>query len=137
MRIQLIVAASALALTAGTACAQPQMEVLLKPSPLAADAQSGVVDVTLTFKGLDASAGAPLLTLPVVVANTAPVATTLQNLRATDAAGELPLTFKDDPVAIAYGRHWIPGRAIKGDLTVSYTAPIDNTPPKRGSGPPY
>lgn len=137
MRITLITATAALALIGGTACAQPQMEVLLKPGPLAADAQTGVVDVTLKFRGLEAPAGKPLLTLPVVIANTATVATTLQNLRATDAAGEVPLTFKDDPVAIAYARHWIPGRAVQGDLTVSYAAPIDNTPPKRGSGPPY
>lgn len=137
MRTKLILAASALALSAGAACAEPKMEVLLSPGPLAADAQSGVVDVTLKFKGLEGAAGAPLLTLPVVIANTATVATTLQNLRAVDGAGEVPLTFKDDPAAIAYGRHWIPGRAIQGDLTVSYSAPIDNTPPKRGSGPPY
>ncbi|MBA4010442.1 MAG: peptidase M61 [Phenylobacterium sp.] len=129
----------ALALTsvAPAALAAPQMEVLLAPGPLAADAEQGHLDVTLKLSGVDAAAGQPLLALPVVIANTATVATTLQNLRAVDAAGEVPLTFKDDPVAIAYARHWIPGRAVKGDLTVSYRAPIDNTPPKRGSGPPY
>lgn len=125
------VAPAALAQTA------PRMEVLLAPGPLAAAAEQGHLDVTLKLSGVDAAAGQPLLTLPVVIANTATVATTLQDLRAVDAAGEVPLTFRDDPVAIAYARHWIPGRAVKGDLTVSYRAPIDNTPPKRGSGPPY
>ncbi len=131
----------ALALTsaapAALAQAAPRMEVLLAPGPLAADAEQGHLDVTLKLSGVDAAAGQPLLALPVVIANTATVATTLQNLRATDAAGEVPLSFKDDPVAIAYARHWIPGRAVKGDLTISYRAPIDNTPPKRGAGPPY
>lgn len=117
--------------------AQQRFEVTLTPGPLAADAEQGHLDVTLKLSGVDAAAGQPLLTLPVVIANTATVATTLQDLRARDAAGEVPLTFKDDPVAMAYARHWIPGRAVKGDLTVSYRAPIDNTPPKRGAGPPY
>ena len=117
--------------------AHERMEVLLAPGPLAADAEQGHLDVTLKLSGVDAAAGQPLLALPVVIANTATVATTLQDLRATDAAGEVPLSYKDDPVAIAYARHWIPGRAVKGDLTVSYRAPIDNTPPKRGAGPPY
>lgn len=139
MRKRLCLAASLLATVslASMAQAQERLEVVLTPG--AADQPNGVghVDVTLKIAGVDAPAGAPLLGLPVVIANTATVATTLQNLRAIDAAGEVPLTFKDDAVAIAYGRHWIPGRAVKGDLTVSYRAPIDNTPPKRGSGPPY
>src|SRR5262249_43682390 len=42
-----------------------------------------------------------------------------------------------DPVALAYARHWTAERAVTGGLFVRYRAPIDNTPPKRGSGPPY
>ncbi len=49
----------------------------------------------------------------------------------------MPLTPRDDPVAIAYSRHWIAGRAVKGALVVRYRAPVDDTPPPRGSGPPY
>lgn len=139
MRKRLCLAASLLATVslASMAQAQERLEVVLTPG--AADQPDGIghVDVTLKIAGVDAPAGAPLLGLPVVIANTATVATTLQNLRAVDASGEVPLTFKDDPAAIAYGRHWIPGRPVKGELTVSYRAPIDNTPPKRGSGPPY
>lgn len=134
-----VVYALAAAAVATTAVAQapPGFDVLLAPGPMDAAAGKGFVDVTLTIPQADAAAGAPLLTLPVVIANTDTVANTLTGLRATDDLGEVPLTAKDDPVAIAYARHWMAKRAVKGDLTVRYRAPVDNTPPARGSGPPY
>jgi predicted metalloprotease with PDZ domain len=95
------------------------------------------VDVMLKIPAADAPAGAPLFGLPIVIANTDTVASTLTDLRVTDAAGSVPLSVKDDPVAIAYGRHWLAGRAVHGELTVRYRAPVDDTPPARGSGPPY
>lgn len=135
-RLFFALAAAALA-TAVAAQDAPQMEVRLSPGPMDADAGRGVVDVTLRIPQADAPAGAPVLTLPVVIANTDTIATTLQGLSATDAAGPLPLTVKDDPPAIAYARRWVAGRPVKGELVVRYRAPVDNTPPKRGSGPPY
>jgi len=128
---------AAAAATAVHAQAPPEFGVVLAPGPMDAAAGRGHVDVTLTIPQVDAAAGAPLLTLPVVIANTDTIATTLQGLKASDALGEIPLTVKDDPVAIAYARHWLAGRAVKGDVRVTYRAPVDNTPPKRGSGPPY
>ncbi|MFL5296640.1 MAG: hypothetical protein ACJ798_09705 [Phenylobacterium sp.] len=95
------------------------------------------MDITLGISGLDVAGGAPVLTLPIVIANTDTVANTLTGLTATDAAGRVPLSIRDDPAAIAYSRHWIAGRPIKGELTVRYRAPVDDTPPARGSGPPY
>jgi hypothetical protein len=139
MSLRILAGGLAAALMASTALAAeaPRLTVVLKPG--AADQPDGVgfVDVTLTVEGVDVPAGAPLLTLPVVIANTATVADTLSGLEARDAAGPVALTAKDDPVALAYSRHWSPDRAVKGDLVVRYRAPIDNTPPKRGSGPPY
>jgi hypothetical protein len=139
MSLRILAGGLAAALMASTALAAeaPRLTVVLKPG--AADQPDGVgfVEVTLTVEGVDAPAGAPLLTQPVVIANTATVADTLSGLEARDAAGPVALTAKDDPVALAYSRHWSPARAVKGDLVVRYRAPIDNTPPKRGSGPPY
>lgn len=139
MSLRILAGGLVVALMASTALAAeaPKLTVVLKPG--AADQPDGVgfVDVTLTVEGVDAAAGAPLLTLPVVIANTATVADTLSGLEARDASGAVTLTAKDDPVALAYARHWSPSRAVKGDLVVRYRAPIDNTPPKRGSGPPY
>lgn len=114
----------------------PKLTLQLKPGPAGRNGV-GYVDVTLTAEKADTPAGKPLLALPVVIANTVTVANTLQRLEARDASGPLKLTAKDDPVALAYARHWSANRAVKGDLVVRYRAPIDNTPPKRGSGPPY
>src|SRR5436190_13717551 len=131
------------AVLAALACAgaapkpEPRMEVLLAPGHMDVAAGKGFVDVTLRISDEEVAAGAPLLTLPIVIANTDTVAKTLQNLTVTDAAGPAPLTVKDDPPAIVYSRHWIAGRAVKGDLIVRYRAPVDDTPPARGSGPPY
>lgn len=135
----ILVAAVSAALVANAAAAQSsdRLEVLLAPGPMDVAAGRGFVDVTLKIPSADTAAGAPLLTLPVVIANTDTVADTLEGLAATDALGPVPLGVRDDPVAIAYSRHWIAGRAVKGDLVVRYRAPVDNTPPKRGSGPPY
>src|SRR5262249_58030078 len=58
-------------------------------------------------------------------------------LAVSDDVGPVPLSVKDDPPAIAYARHWLAGRAVKGTLTVRYRAPVDDAPPARGSGPPY
>jgi predicted metalloprotease with PDZ domain len=130
------VALAALGLTA-FAPAPDAFEVHLTPGHMDEKAGRGVLDVTLKIPGVDVAAGAPLLTLPVVIANTDTIATTLTGLTATDAAGPIPLSVNDDPVAIAYSRHWLAGRAVKGEITVRYRAPVDDTPPPRGSGPPY
>jgi carboxypeptidase C (cathepsin A)/predicted metalloprotease with PDZ domain len=114
----------------------PKLTLLLKPGPVG---KAGVpyIDVTLTIEKADTAAGKPLLALPIVIANTVTAADTLQKLEARDANGAIKLTTRDDPVALAYARYWTSARTVKGDLTVRYRAPIDNTPPRRGSGPPY
>lgn len=126
--------AAAFAVEAGTA---PEMQVRLAPGPFEPEASAGFVDVALTIPEVEAEAGARLLTLPIVIANTDTIAETLTGLTASDAQGEIPLSVEDDPVAIAYSRHWRAGRAVSGTLSVRYRAPVDNTPPARGSGPPY
>jgi hypothetical protein len=128
----------ALAAVGLTAFAPPPVfEVRLAPGPVDAKAGKGSVRVTLRIPAADAPAGAAVLTLPIVIANTDTVATTLTGLTARDDMGPVPLSIRDDPEAIVYARHWIAGRAVKGALTVRYTAPVDDTPPARGSGPPY
>ena len=96
----------------------------------------GAVAITLRIPAADApAAGALLLTLPIVIANTDTVANTLTGLTATDALGPVPLTARDDPVAIAYSCHWSATRAVKGDLVVRH-APRSTTPPARGPARP-
>jgi hypothetical protein len=135
---RLLIAATAAAV-ANTCAAQtpPSLQVRLAPAVVDAKAGRGFVDVSLTVPAVDAPAGAALLTLPIVIANTDTIANTLTGLSAADAAGPVTLIARDDPVAIAYSRHWSATRAVKGDLVVRYRAPVDDTPPARGSGPPY
>lgn len=141
IRLTSVTVASFVALvSANPALAQtaPLLDVTLKPG--AADGQGHVayVDVITKVPAADAPAGAPLLALPVVVANVEGVAKTLTRLEVLDAGGPVPLTVQDQgagsPVEV---RQWIPSRAVVGDLTVSYRAPTDNSPPIRGSGPPF
>lgn len=131
--------ALALVLLAPACVAQeaPLLKVLLKPAASSGEAGVPHVDVSVTVSGADVAASAPLVAMPIVIANTATVADTIQQLAARDASGPVKLSAKDDPVTLAYSRHWTADRAVKGDLVVTYRAPIDNTPPKRGSGPPY
>jgi hypothetical protein len=127
----------AAATLAAFAPAPDAFEVLIAPQHMDQAAGRGAVDVTLRIPAADAPAGAAVLSLPIVIANTDTVATTLRDLSASDDAGPVPLSVKDDPPAIEYDRHWIAGRAVRGRLTVHYRAPVDDTPPARGSGPPY
>ncbi|WP_312597193.1 hypothetical protein [Brevundimonas sp.] len=113
------------------------MQVTLAPGDVDVARGLARMDVELKVSAMEAQAGQAVLTLPVVIANTDTIATTLTDLTITDALGPVPWTVRDDPVAMVYARHWIAGRAVSGDVTVRYRAPIDNTPPRRGSGPPY
>lgn len=123
---------------AALAQAAPLLDVTLKPG--AADAQGHVafVDIVAKIPAVDTPAGAPLLALPVVVANVEGVAKTMTGFEVVDAQGAVPLRVQDQgagsPVEI---RQWIAGRPVVGDLTVRYRAPTDNAPPIRGSGPPF
>ncbi len=130
---------AALLLTAsGPALADPSLSVLLKPSRMDEAKGQGALAVELRFSELPAKAGAPLLTLPMVIANTATIAETLTGLTASDADGEVPLVVRDDPAkGLVWSRHWLAGRTTRGPVVVRYVAPVDNTPPTRGSGPPY
>ena len=134
--------AAAFLLTApgAAALADPaaSLTVLLKPSGMDVAKGTGSVAIELRFSDLGVAAGAALLSLPLVIANTATVADTLTELWASDAYGEIPLTIQDDPAkGLVWSRHWLAGRAVRGAVVVRYLAPVDNTLPKRGSGPPY
>ena len=136
--IRLASLAAAFALTAPAALAQPSLSVLLSPGRMDEAKGQGSLAIELRFSELPAAAGGPLLTLPLVIANTATVADTLTGLTANDDAGPIPLVVKDDPATgLVWSRHWLAGRATRGPVVVRYLAPVDNTPPTRGSGPPY
>ncbi len=141
MTLFMVLTVVALSLETGfaarTADSPPMMTVTLKPGPADQNNRVGYVDVTISFQAVDASAGAPLLSLPFIIANIETVARTLTDLRASDANGALVLESKDDPGDVPLpSRRWMPTRPVNGDLAVLYRAPIANTPPTR-SGPPW
>jgi hypothetical protein len=126
---------------AAPAPAPKPLVLTLQPGPLKQtddiDAGSGVVDVTMTIPEVQAVAGAPLFSLPRVVANVETVAVTLKELKARDGFGDVPLTASDVKGANGPVRHWASTRDVQGDLVIHYQAPIDNKPPARGAAPPY
>jgi len=133
---KVVLTIAAVVLTAGSvpasASVAPLMIVKLTPGAMDENRGVGHLDVTLRIPEMDVPAGAPLLSLPLVVANADTIATTVEALTATDGRGAIPLTIKDDDA-----RYWLAGRRVQGDVTVTYRAPIDDTPPARGSAPPY
>lgn len=139
MNARSLILAAAVSLCGLPAAAAEPAALSVRISPGSMDEARGLghVDVTLTLSDVDAAAGEVLVSLPIVIANTETVAEHLIGLTARDAQGSVPLLVRDDPEALVYARHWLAGRPVSGDLVVSYRAPIDNTPPRRGSGPPY
>lgn len=136
LRLAAIAALIALSPPAAAARDDGAMTVTIRPGPMDEAAGRGFVDVALTLPADGTPAGAPLLAMPVVLANTESAARALTGIEASDAAGPLDLVAKDDPEALVFHRHWTASRAVVGTLHVRYRAPVDNTPPRRGSGPP-
>jgi hypothetical protein len=137
VRSLILVAAVSLCGLPAAAAEPGALSVRIAPGPMDEARGLGHVDITLTLSDVEAKVGEELVSLPIVIANTETVAEHLIGLTATDDQGPVPLQVRDDPEALVYARHWLAGRPVKGDLVVSYRAPIDNTPPRRGSGPPY
>lgn len=137
-RLSLVGLVSVFGALATAAASEPTsaVSVTIKPGPMDEKVGKGFVDVTMVLPAGAVTAGKPLLTMDVVLSNTESVARKLQNLTASDSQGPLTLTAADDPEGLAFRRRWSASRPVVGDLTVSYRAPVDNTPPLRGSGPP-
>lgn len=124
----------------------PALSITLAPRA-AADGQAiETVEVRLVLDGVQTGAGGPLLRLPLIASNVDTVATVLDGLSASDAAGELALTARDvdrpeesarDALSGGPSREWVTGRATRGRVTVRYTVPADATLPPRGPAPPF
>lgn len=137
--LALVTALPLLGTDAAAAATTPSrsMTVTLKPNALDEASGRGFLDIRIVVPMIRTTAGAPLLTLPILLSNVDTIANTMQEFRVTDATGTVPLITKDDAIGSSSWRHWIAKRTVQGDVTVTYRAPIDNRPPVRGSGPPY
>jgi len=115
----------------------PQLTITLTPAAAGPDGNIPYVDVQVVAPEMDVPAGRPLLRLPLLSSNVTTVAKTLEGLRATDSAGALSLTTRDDqPSGLMFFRHWYAGRAVAGTLTIRYRAPITNALNPGGAAPP-
>jgi hypothetical protein len=109
-------------------------------SPEAPDAQGNIpyVDVRVTADSIAAAKGQPFLRLALVSANVDSIANTLEGLRASDAKGPLTLSTRDDAgTGPEVYRQWVADRAIEGQVTIQYRAPITNRLNARGAAPPF
>jgi hypothetical protein len=143
------ITASAAGSASGAEAAEKEGMLAVTLSPIAAPADSGQVgsvQIILRFDAIAAGQGEPLLRLPLVSSNVDTVATLIPGIGARDANGPLRLTFRDidlpetgmrDAVGGGPSREWLPDRAVKGPVTVSYTVPAGATLPPRGPAPPF
>jgi predicted metalloprotease with PDZ domain len=133
----LLFAAASLASHDACAAPVPQLTITLTPAAAGADGNIPYVDVQVVAPDMDVAAGKPLLRLPLVSSNVTTIAKTLEDLRATDSAGALSLTARDDqPSGLMFFRHWYAGRAVAGTVTIRYRAPITNALNPGGAAPP-
>lgn len=111
------------------------VDVTLRPAAMDTAHKIPFVDVTIKAT-TDAAAGAPLLRLPLVSSNVKTVASSIENLKASDADGPLALNSQDDPDGPKPYRHWKANRAVHGAVTISYRAPITDALNPLGAAPP-
>jgi carboxypeptidase C (cathepsin A) len=124
--------------TAAALAPPAPLRIVIKPAPVSKDGHIDYVDITETFGNADVPAGRPLLTMSLVLSNVESVAKKLTGFSASDTQGALPLITQDDPATDpAANRRWLTLRAVYGDVTIHYRAPIDNAPQVLGSGPPF
>jgi hypothetical protein len=111
--------------------------ITLRPAPADAGNRIPYVDVSMMCPVPSASAGQPVLKMPLLTSNVVTVAKTIEDLTISDGAGPVPVTIKDDAESgeVTY-RHWSASRATKGPLTIHYRAPISNAAAPRGAAPP-
>lgn len=135
--IAMLAAILAVAMPLSAPAAEPPgMGVTLKPGPVDEEVGKGNIDVAMRIPGLSIQAGAPVFSMPIVIANTESVARSITVLEASDDAGKLPLDVRDDAAGPLPVRHWYSQRPVAGTVNIKYRAVFDNTPPSRGAGPP-
>lgn len=133
----LFTAASLAPRGACAAPAVPQLTITLTPAAAGTDGNIPYVDVQVVAPDMRVAAGKSLLRLPLVSSNVTTIAKTLEDLRATDSAGALSLTSRDDqPSGLMFFRHWYAARAVAGTVTIRYRAPITNGLNPGGAAPP-
>jgi hypothetical protein len=125
-------------MSADPAASEPSLTVVISAPAPEPSGRIPWIEVELHLSHLEASRGAPLLHLPLVLDNVEGVAGVLQELSAIDAHGALRLAFADTTSASEADRTWSSSeRPVAGGLTVRYRVPISDVPNVRGAAPAY
>jgi hypothetical protein len=121
----------ALAVGPAQAATAPMVTVLIKPGKIDPATSKGDLDVSLTIPGVSAEAGKPFLSMGMFTPGLA-YPQVLKTLAVGDDAGAVPMTRAADRNG---PDRWVPGRAIRGMVTVTYRLLAENIPALSG-GPP-
>jgi len=125
----LLSAVAALAAAADAAKTAPLLKVLIAPGSMSQSTGQGTVDVTLQVPGMNVAAGAPAMSLDVMVPGQ-PGPQSVTDVSLSDSQGDVPLSSR-----MPGPEQWIAGRAVKGDAVIHYRLPLENVTPISG-GPP-
>jgi hypothetical protein len=106
------------------------MTVRIKPGTMSQPTGKGEIAVSIRVPAVDFPAGAPLLSLTILVPGVGKPQT-VENLTVNDDTGDVPLQSHTENGVL----HWNSPRAVKGDLAIDYREPIENAPMIQG-GPP-
>lgn len=120
------------------------LTITLAPRPAASSpAAIATLDVTLSFTGVTANPGQPVVSLPLKSSNVQTGATLITDMRASDGRGALTLVAhdRDRPVEAARdaemggpSREWVADRPVVGLLTIRFAVPAAFD---KGNGPPF
>lgn len=118
----------------------PELVITLIPGGIDAGGDPSWLDVETRISGWQVAADAAFLRTAVKFAGVSAVDYETGDLAITDSDGEIPLeNTVDEPDAggFLYWERWSPTRPTRGDILLSYRAPIELVVPRLGSGPPF
>jgi hypothetical protein len=120
----------------GIASEAPPPTLQLELKPHATDGTFDYLDGRMTIESPNVAAGETLVKMPVVVVSIPTARYDGDALKARDAAGELPLTIKDEPpTPTSTDRRWLVTRATQGDVVITFRAPPREITPTTRNGP--
>ena len=112
----------------------PALDLTLRPVVHAGAVQT--VEVGMRMEAPSVAAGEPLLRLPITIVSTPTSAYEAADISARDDAGPLPLTQREEPKRPeGVYRQYLPTRATRGDVTISYSAEPRRVSATTNNGP--
>lgn len=115
---------------------EPALAFGLRVLPAPDGAAIEAVEVTETLSAVRAAADAPLLEMAYVSSNVPTIAAHIGAIEARDARGALRLRARDSGGEDDRRRQWFAERAVEGELTLRYRAPMVLALAARGAAPP-